>query len=257
MTFFNGVTSRYCLPDPVLLARAAEQAGVGQITLAFGAAPTADEQARFASVRAAVGIDVQLAMPFSDDVLALVRVLMPQRVRLLGIDLKTLRGLGNGGELSIVDARLAQTIDALRAGGVGVVLPIGLDVAQVATAAALGAERVEVDMGSDPVESESDSTNALTRETALRAVLEIAADLGISVVLSGDIALAALAGLADLSGVRQIELGGQLVERAILTGWTSAITDCLAQLAGRARQPLAQGDYSDVSTVAPSAGRSP
>ena len=256
MTFFDGLTSRSCLPDPVTLARAAEQAGVRQITLVFITTPTAEEQARFARVRAAAGIDVQLAMPFSDDVLALVSALMPQRVRLQGIDLRALRDHSKFGEPSIAYTRLAQMIGALRARGVGVVLPIGLDVEQVATASALGAERVEIDLGSDLVESESESANALVRGT-VRAVLDSAADLGMPVVLSGDLALSALAGLAELRGVGQIELGAQLMEPTILTGWTSAITDCLAQLAGRAQQPLVHGDYGDVSTVAPSAGRSP
>ncbi len=206
-------------PDVVAAALAAERGGADGITVHLREDRRHIQDRDVVALLATITTKVNLEMAVTDEMVTLACRLRPADVCLVPerrAELTTEGGLDvAGGRLAI-----AAAVSRLRAAGVRVSLFIDPEPAQIAAAASVEAEVVELHTG-----AYADARDPSGREKELarqRAAAEQAAGAGLIVNAGHGLTVDNVAPIAALPQIRELNIGHSIVARALFIGLEAA-----------------------------------
>jgi len=118
---------------------------------------------------------------------------------------------------------LRPTIERLKAGGIRVSLFMDAEPANMAGAAAVGADRVELYTG--PYASARTETGIANEFARLRESHDAALDAGMELNAGHDLNLDNLHRLQELPGIKEVSIGQALISHALYVGFPQAVKD--------------------------------
>ena len=227
-TLRNARGTRY--PDPVFAAQLCEQAGADGITchLREDRRHIVDDDVR--RLRAAVTTLVNLEMAATDEMVQLALAVVPDVVTLVP---ERREERTTEGGLDVVGQRgsLERAVRSLKAGGVRVSLFLAPAPQQIAAAALLGVDQIELHTCEYCNASGGARAGELER---LRAAASQIGALGISVAAGHGLARANVRPVAELPHLEELNIGHALIADAVLVGLDRAVRDMRAAIAGAA-----------------------
>lgn len=202
-------------PDPVAAALLAVQSGADGITAHLREDRRHIRDADLERLRAEVDAPLNMEMAATDDMLAIARTLQPHACCLVPErreELTTEGGLDVAGQ----SATMTPKVHALKAAGIRVSLFIDPDPAQIAAAAATGAQVVELHTGAYA------QGRAGELERLQRAATQ-AASLGLEVHAGHGLTYENVGPVAAIAEVRELNIGHFLIGQAIFDGLPTVI----------------------------------
>jgi pyridoxine 5-phosphate synthase len=223
-------------PDPVHAAALCELAGADGITIHVreDRRHIQDRDLRILRQTVRGTLNLELAPREGGGVMALALEVGPDQVCLVPENRAELTTEG-GLAVSRDDTRLRSAIDQLKGRGCLVSLFIEPDPATVASAAALGADAVELHTGTWANAWAAckgrDGDPALERErTRLREAAHMAGESGLRLHAGHGITYANVSELLDLPLLRELNIGHSIISRAVLVGMDRAVREMKALL---------------------------
>ncbi len=211
-------------PDPVRTALEAEAAGANGITAHLRADRRHIQDRDLHRLRESIKTKLNLEMGNSPEILSIALDLQPQDVCLVPEERQEVTTEG-GLDCRGLASSLAPSVSRLRNAHIRVSLFIDPDPPQVAAAAELGAEFVELHTGA--------YANAFgpERESELRRLTEaasLARSLGLRVNAGHGLNYDNILPILTLPGLEELNIGHSIVSRACFVGFASAVRDMLA-----------------------------
>ncbi|AHJ63956.1 Pyridoxal phosphate biosynthetic protein pdxJ [Granulibacter bethesdensis] len=206
-------------PDPVRAALLALEAGADGITMHLREDRRHIRDADLTQVMAAIRAPLNLEMAATEEMVGIARHLRPHACCLVPErreEVTTEGGLDAAGHI----VSLMPKIAALREAGIRVSLFIDPDPRQLRAAVALGAPVVELHTGAYALEA--DSSHELAR---LQEAASMARDLGLECHAGHGLTVANVTPVAQLPGVRELNIGHALIAEAVFVGLEQAIRD--------------------------------
>jgi len=209
-------------PDPVWAATLAQLGGADGITLHLREDRRHIQDRDLRVLRETVTVKLNLELAANPEVVAIACETRPDQVTLVPEKREEVTTEG-GLDLIGSHARVAEAIKKLRAAGISISLFLDPDPRQIASAAQLGADAVELHTG------EYALTTGDERQGAELAKLVAAAKL----VKSAGLVLHAGHGLtyrnvkpiAAIEGISELNIGHSIVARAIMVGFEQAVRE--------------------------------
>jgi pyridoxine 5-phosphate synthase len=131
----------------------------------------------------------------------------------------------HGWDIKKSEKELVAAIDRLKKEGIRVSLFMDADPAQMAEAAALGADRVELYTG--PYASAKSETEIANQFARLREAHDAALDAGMVLNAGHDLDLDNLYRIRKLPGIKEVSIGHAIISYALYVGLTKAVKDFL------------------------------
>ncbi|APH60402.1 pyridoxine 5'-phosphate synthase [Granulibacter bethesdensis] len=206
-------------PDPVRAALLALEAGADGITMHLREDRRHIRDADLTQVMAAIRAPLNLEMAATEEMVGIARHLRPHACCLVPErreEVTTEGGLDAAGHI----VSLMPKIAALREAGIRVSLFIDPDPRQLRAAVALGAPVVELHTGAYALEA--DASHELSR---LQEAASMARDLGLECHAGHGLTVANVTPVAQLPGVRELNIGHALIAEAVFAGLGQAIRD--------------------------------
>lgn len=228
-------------PDPVAAASLAESAGADQITVHLREDRRHIQDRDVRILRETVQTRLNLEMAATDEMSKIAREIRPDMVTLVP---ERREEQTTEGGLNVVrsEASLAQYIDELRSFGGKVSLFIDPAPAQIAAAARLGVELIELHTGDYCADRRRFETIAAFEAhvaeelTALRHGAQVAHDLGLEVAAGHGLDLKNVLAVAAIDEIVEFNIGHSIVARAMFVGFAEAVREMIAALeSGRRR----------------------
>lgn len=228
-------------PDPVAAAAIAERAGADQITVHLREDRRHIQDRDVELLRQTVETRLNLEMGATDEMSNIARRIRPDMITLVPERREEQTTEGGLDVASQID-RLREYIDELRSFGGVVSLFIDPDADQIAAAAALGVEIVELHTGDYCRERrEFDSEAAFRSHSAselerLQVAATAAAGAGLEVAAGHGLDYKNVLPVAGIPEFEEFNIGHSIVGRAVLVGFDQAVREMIAALeSGRAR----------------------
>ncbi|APH57893.1 Pyridoxal phosphate biosynthetic protein pdxJ [Granulibacter bethesdensis] len=206
-------------PDPVRAALLALEAGADGITMHLREDRRHIRDADLTQVMAAIRAPLNLEMAATEEMVGIARHLRPHACCLVPErreEVTTEGGLDAAGHI----VSLMPKIAALREAGIRVSLFIDPDPRQLRAAVALGAPVVELHTGAYALEA--DASHELSR---LQQAASMARDLGLECHAGHGLTVANVTPVAQLPGVKELNIGHSLIAEAVFVGLGQAIRD--------------------------------
>lgn len=131
----------------------------------------------------------------------------------------------HGWDIKKSEKELVAAIDRLKKEGIRVSLFMDAEPAQMAEAAALGADRVELYTG--PYASAKSETEIANQFARLREAHDAALDAGMVLNAGHDLDLDNLYRIRKLPGIKEVSIGHAIISYALYVGLTKAVKDFL------------------------------
>ncbi len=214
-------------PDLIEAARAAERGGADGITVHLREDRRHIQDADVAALATAVRTKLNLEMAVTPEMVGIACRVLPADVCLVPERRQELTTEG-GLDVAANEAAIADAVRRLRAGGIRVSLFIDPDAEQIAAAARVGADAVELHTG-----RYADARDAAARVAALAAVREAAdraATAGRIVNAGHGLTLDNVGPIAALAPMQELNIGHSLVARAIFVGLETATREMKARM---------------------------
>ncbi|APH55382.1 Pyridoxal phosphate biosynthetic protein pdxJ [Granulibacter bethesdensis] len=206
-------------PDPVRAALLALEAGADGITMHLREDRRHIRDADLTQVMAVIRAPLNLEMAATEEMVGIARHLRPHACCLVPErreEVTTEGGLDAAGHI----VSLMPKVAALREAGIRVSLFIDPDPQQLRAAVALGAPVVELHTGAYALEV--DASHELAR---LQEAASMARDLGLECHAGHGLTVANVTPVAQLPGVRELNIGHALIAEAVFVGLGQAIRD--------------------------------
>lgn len=217
-------------PDPVEAARVCEAAGAHGITCHLREDRRHIQDRDVWRLRETVRTRLNLEMANTPEIVDIALRVRPDIVCLVPErreEVTTEGGLDVAGQ----EAALAETRRRLNAAGIEVSLFIAPDPAQVAAAARVGSQFVELHTGSF-AEHYADPAARAREVERLVAAARQAHELGLRVNAGHGLNYVNLPALWEVPHLVELNIGHSIVSRAVFTGLERAVRDMLAVMAG-------------------------
>ncbi len=214
-------------PDLMQAAAICEQAGAYGITIHLREDRRHIQDADVYALRKAIKTRLNLEMANNPDVLAIALDIVPDEICMVPErreELTTEDGLNVSGQKD----KLAPTIDALKAKGICVSLFINPDEKQIACAAELGAQVIELHTGTYATEFDAGQTAEFER---IRTAAAYAASLGLQVNAGHGLSIYNLRPLLALPQLHTLNIGHSIVCEAVFKGLDGAVREMLETIA--------------------------
>ncbi len=209
-------------PDPVLAASLAELAGADQITIHLREDRRHIQDRDLLVMRKTVQVPLNLEMAATAEMTAIACEQTPDTVTLVP-EKRQERTTEGGLDCVGQQALLASTIGALKQAGIVVSLFIGAEPDQIAMAAQLGAQTVELHTG-----EYCQAQGALHQERELerlRAGCEQAHGLGLRVAAGHGLDYHNVRAVCALPHMAELNIGHAIMARAVLVGLERAVRE--------------------------------
>ncbi len=215
-------------PDPVTAAAVAELAGADQITVHLREDRRHIQERDLRLLRETVQTRLNLEMAATEEILAIALDVHPDTVTLVPErrqELTTEGGLDAAG----LEEQLAPVCARLTEAGIALSLFIDPDPAQIAAAARLGADAVELHTGEY---AEADDDDAMDSELQrLEAAAAEALDAGLMVAAGHGLDYVNVRDVVAIEAIEELNIGHAIIARALFTGMDQAVREMLALLA--------------------------
>ncbi len=218
------------LPDPVRAAVLAETAGADGITAHLREDRRHIRDADIAAILGAISIPLNFEMAATREMQGIALGHMPHAACIVP-ERREERTTEGGLEVAGDDNRLAQYIAPLRDAGIRVSLFIAADPAQIAAAARIGAQVVELHTGAY-CDFAADGDGA-ARDAELARLIDgakQAADLGLEVHMGHGLNYDTVAPIAALPEVAELNIGHFLIGEAVFVGLEAAMAEMRARM---------------------------
>ena len=227
-------------PDPVRAALQAEAAGADGITAHLREDRRHIRDDDMARLKAEISVPLNFEMAATDEMVAIALSVRPNACCLVP-ERREERTTEGGLDVAGQAADLAPRIAALKAAGIRVSLFIAADPVQIAAAATLGADIVELHTGAW-CDALADGDAGLAQQELARLVAGArqAATAGLEVHAGHGLDFDTAARVAALPEIVELNIGHFLVGEAVFTGLDAAIGRMRAAIA-RGRAELAGG----------------
>jgi pyridoxine 5-phosphate synthase len=230
-------------PDPVEAARAAQRAGAQAITVHLREDRRHIQDQDLFRIRDAITIGLNQEMAPTAEMTEIALELHPCEVCMVPErreEVTTEGGLDAAG----LAERIAPLVERLRAAGIGISLFIEPEPHQVAAAAQLGANFVELHTGRYAILADADSANgrlSLNSDTRaeldkVRGAVKLARSLRLKVNVGHGLNYRNVGPIAAMPGITWAHIGHSIVARAIMVGMVRAVREMLTLLDRRAPQ---------------------
>jgi len=213
-------------PDPVAAALRAEEAGADLITLHLREDRRHIQDTDVRTLRPQLRTRMNLECAITPEMLAIACDIRPHDVCLVPerrAELTTEGGLDVLGTLATVTQAVTQLHDA----GIRVSLFIDPEPAQIQAAAQTGAQVIELHTGGYAQANAQAQPDHIARiQTALAEGLR----LGLRVNAGHGLHYDNVQAIAELDGIRELNIGHAIVARAVFDGWEKAVRDMKAAM---------------------------
>lgn len=215
-------------PDPVLVARYAEQAGADGITIHLREDRRHIQEQDVRRLSEVLATRMNLEMACTESMTAFAREIRPASVCLVPEsreEITTEGGLDVVGQYAAVRA----VVDGLSGTGIAISLFIDPDEAQVRQAAQLGVAMVELHTGAY---SNARTPDAESKEAErLRAAAALGSQLGLLVNAGHGINYVNIGKIMQLGRWHELNIGHSIISRAVFTGITEAVREMKKRMA--------------------------
>ena len=213
-------------PDLAFAAALCERAGAGGITIHLRADRRHIQDDDVRRLRASIHTKLNLEMGNTPEIVAIALDVLPEEVCVVPENRAEVTTEG-GLDAAEFATDLGPTVRRLQAAGIRVSLFIEPSPAQIAAAAALRAEIVELHTGAFANATGAARERELER---LRAGAERAHGLGLQVNAGHGINYANIREIMGVPHIAELNIGHSIVCRAIFTGLESAVAEMLASM---------------------------
>jgi len=207
-------------PDPVEAAALCERGGADGITVHLREDRRHIQDDDVRRLAAAVTTVLNFELATAGDIVALACTLRPHQATVVPERREEITTEG-GLDLSGGDARIAQTVDALRAAGIRVSLFIDPDRATIDRAAALGIAAIELHTGRY-ANTYRESGAALER---LQGAARHAKTAGLAVHAGHGLTRDNVTPVAAIPEIEELNIGHHIVSRAVMVGMERAVRE--------------------------------
>ncbi len=223
-------------PDPIAAARLVEKAGAHGITVHLREDRRHIQDRDVLTLRKIVKTKLNLEMAATDEMVKIALKIKPDQVTLVP---EKRRELTTEGGLSVKasPARIEKAVDRLQAKGIPVSLFIEPDPETIALSARLGAAFIEIHTGrysraskaKGPFLRQGFGGQAVNKEfLAIVAGAKLAHSLGLQVHAGHGLTYQNTAPVAALSEIEDLNIGHNIVARAVMVGLEQAVKEMLA-----------------------------
>jgi pyridoxine 5-phosphate synthase len=217
-------------PDPVQAAVLAELAGAHGITVHLRSDRRHIQDRDVEILRQVVKTRLNIELAGTQEMVRIALTVKPQQVTLVPERREELTTEG-GLDAVLNSVQLKPIVKTLREGGIAVSLFIDPDFEQVKEAHKLDAEAIEINTA-----AYSEARGQKAQEAALRKVLDAARlgrKLGLEVHAGHGLTYDNVGAIAALSELSELNIGHNLVARAVLVGMTQAVREMLEAIRRR------------------------
>jgi len=221
-------------PDPVQAALLAELGGAEGITVHLRGDRRHVQDRDVEILRQVVKTRLNLEMAATQDMLRIALTIKPDQATLVPERREELTTEG-GLDAVLNSLHLRPVVKTLAEAGIEVSLFVDPDLEQVKEAHKLDAQAVEINTA-----SYADARDARSREAALRKVSDAARlgrKLGLAVHAGHGLTYRNVAAIAALPEVGELNIGHNIVARAVLVGMERAVREMVAAMRGSAPHP--------------------
>ncbi len=208
-------------PDPVWAAAAAELGGANCITIHLREDRRHIQDRDLRLLRETVTVKLNLELATDDEVTGIACQVRPDQATLVP---ERREEVTTEGGLDVVTHRdnVARTIDRLRAAGIQISLFLDADPQQIATAADLGADAVELHTGQYSLARGADVAGELTK---LALAGEQISSLGMALHAGHGLTYQNVKPVARLANMRELNIGHSIIARALMIGMQGAVRE--------------------------------
>ncbi len=222
-------------PDPVHAAVLAELGGASGITVHLRSDRRHIQDRDVEILRQVVRTRLNLEMAASQEMLRLALTVKPDQVTLVPERLDELTTEG-GLDVVLNSVQLKPVVKTLSEGGIAVSMFVDPDLEQVKESHKLDARAVEINTA-----AYADARDERAREAALRKVVDaarLARKLGLAVHAGHGLTYANVGAVAGVSEIGELNIGHNIVARAVLVGMERAVREMVAAMAAGAPRGL-------------------
>ena len=215
-------------PDPVHAAVLAELGGASGITVHLRSDRRHIQDRDVEILRQVVRTRLNLEIAASQEMLRLALTVKPDQVTLVPERLDELTTEG-GLDVVLNSVQLKPVVKTLTEGGVEVSMFVDPDLEQVKESHKLDARAVEINTA-----SYADARDERAREAALRKVMDaarLARKLGLAVHAGHGLTYANVGAVAGVSEIAELNIGHNILARAVLVGMERAVREMVAAVA--------------------------
>ena len=210
-------------PDPVWAATLAQLGGADGITLHLREDRRHIQDRDLRILRETVTVKLNLELACHADVVAIACQTRPDQVTLVP---EKREEVTTEGGLDIVSHRdrVTETINRLRDAGILVSLFLDPDERQIAAAAGLGAQAIELHTGAY-AEATGDERKQAAEMATLRRASQQVLDLGMTLHSGHGLTYRNVRPVAAIAGMSELNIGHSIVARAIMVGFEQAVRE--------------------------------
>jgi pyridoxine 5-phosphate synthase len=211
-------------PDPVQAALLAELGGADGITVHLRADRRHIQDRDVEILRQVVKTRLNIEMAATQEMLRVALTVKPDQVTLVPERREEVTTEG-GLDVVLNSVQLRPVIKTLQEGGIEISLFVDPDLEQVKESHKLDAKAVEINTA-----SYSEARDERTREAALRKVTDaarLARKLGLAVHAGHGLTYKNVAAIAALTEITELNIGHNIVARALLVGMERAVSEML------------------------------
>lgn len=216
-------------PDPVWAAALAELGGADGITVHLREDRRHIQDRDLRVLKETVQVKVNLEMAAEDEITQIALDLLPEQCSLVPErreEITTEGGLDAAGQFD----RVRACVDSLKNAGIEVSLFIDPDRKQIDAAKAMGAEAVELHTGcyaDAPTGAEADREYKTLVDAGACAI-----DAGLKLHMGHGLTYRNVQRIAAIPNVGELNIGHSIVARAVMVGFTQAVREMKALVAG-------------------------
>lgn len=211
------------VPDLIAAAKICELAGAHQITVHLRQDRRHIQDADIEALKAVLQVRMNFELGATDEIIAIAHAVRPEGVCLVPehrAEVTTEGGLDVAGQ----QARLREVTAGFHAIGTQVSMFIDPDPAQVDASAAVGADAVELHTGAYANATGAAQIAELAR---LRACADQIAQTGLTFHAGHGLTVRNLAPVAVLPGLHEVNIGHDIIARALFIGLDAAVKEIL------------------------------
>jgi pyridoxine 5-phosphate synthase len=216
-------------PDPVLAAMLAELGGAHGITVHLRSDRRHIQDRDVEILRHTVKTRLNVEMASTQEMVKIALTVKPDQVTLVPERREELTTEG-GLDVVLNSVQLKPTVRMLEEGGIRVSLFVDPDLEQVKESHKVDAKAVEINTA-----AYADARDARSREAALRRVVDAARfgrKLGLDVHAGHGLTYQNVAAIAAISEMSELNIGHNIVARAVLVGMERAVREMLEAMRG-------------------------
>jgi pyridoxine 5-phosphate synthase len=214
-------------PEPVTAALLAELAGAHGITVHLRGDRRHIQERDLELLRRVVATKLNVEMAATTEMIGIAARVRPDQVTLVPEQPQELTTTGGLDVVRHADG-LESAIGSLRGAGIRTSLFIDTDLSQIARAAQVGTQAVEINTG--PYADAPEAGCAEDRDHVARAAAA-ARELGLEVLAGHGLTYRNVGPIAAVAGIEELNIGHSIVARAVLVGMERAVREMLALLA--------------------------